>query len=677
MISRISRLKFETKLNLGIIAIVLGMAVFLLPVVARMTSSALVAENKLRGAALAESLAARAVNPLLAQDYLALRNMVGETGDVVYTFIMNADERVVTHSFIRGFPVELSAANTVGSLEKVRVQLIDTGDILVYDFAAPILVSGERIGTVRVGLSKSRLNATIKQFISALATMYGGVLLAAMALGSVFARTVTRRLARLRSHAEELVVGGLDNLSVLPGEHFCWEIMNCREKSCPAHHDRVRRCWLVPDTKCAGHACKLGPKPGSCRECPVFLQSVGDEIQDLAESLDFMAFTLRDRIRELRQAEQTLTNQQHLLSTVLDMNPDFISMVDTRMIYQTCNRAFAQSVGKTVEEIQGLNDFHLFPEAEAERRNLEGREVLLTGGRVDRQEKVETPGGVKWFHVVQIPVHDESGRIVGLLRMDRDVTDIKEYEQQLIQAQKMESIGKLAGGVAHEINTPLGIILGYAQLLMEDVPPDSQLRQDLAIIEKQTKVCRKIVADLLGFSRQGESEKREMCFNNSVMESVSLVRHSFALDHVDIVTRLDDSFPIIYGDPEKLKQIWINLLTNAKDAMPETGGVIVVSTKLKTPKGIVTLQVADSGTGIDEGTAKKIFDPFFTTKSVGKGTGLGLSVSFGIVKDHMGDIRVDSPLPADFVMPPPPPGATCGPGTVFTVDIPLDHCTVD
>lgn len=673
MTSVFSRFKFETKLNLGIIAIVLGMALVLLPTVAKMTSTALIAENKLRGFALAESLAARAVNPLLAQDYLVLRNMVGEVGDVVYAFIQNSEGRVVTHSFAKGYPVELVEANRVGSVDRAHVQLIDTGEIFIYDFAAPVLVAGERIGTVRIGLSKSRLSATTKQFVSALATMFGGVLFAAMILGSLFARTVTRRLAKLRAHAEALVSGSLDNLSVLPGEHFCWEVMNCREKSCPAHHDRVRRCWLVPDTKCGSHACKKGPKPSSCKDCPVFLQNVGDEIQNLAESLDFMAFTLRTHIRGLREAEQTLTNQQRLLSTVLDMNPDLISLVDTRMIYQTSNRAFAQSVGKTVDEVKGLNDFHLFPEEEAERRNLEGREVLVTGERVDRQERVDGPDGMKWFHVVQIPVHDESGRIVSLLRMDRDVTDIKEYEQQLIQAQKMESIGKLAGGVAHEINTPLGIILGYAQLLKEDAPAGSQLAEDLAIIEKQTKVCRKIVADLLGFSRQGQTDKREMCFNNSVMESVSLVRHSFEMDHVHIVTRLDDSFPIIYGDPEKLKQVWINLLNNAKDAMPESGGVIVVVTKLKTPLGIVTLNVADSGTGIDEVALKKIFDPFYTTKPVDKGTGLGLSVSFGIVKDHMGDIRVDSPLPPDFVLPPLPRGAVGGPGTMFTVDIPLDH----
>jgi two-component system NtrC family sensor kinase len=670
------RLKFETKLNLGIIGIVVGMALMLLPVVARMTGSALIEENKMRGAALAESLAARAVEPLLARDYLRLRNMVGEAGDMVYAFIQNTQGHVVTHSFLKGFPVDLIAANAVGDADRARVQLVDTGQILIYDFAAPIMVAGERIGTVRVGLSKSRISMATKQLISAIATMFGAALFVSMGLGSIFARTVTRRLAKLRTHAEELVTGSLETLASLPTDVFCWEIMHCRDKACPAHLDRVRRCWLIPGTRCSHHACKLGPKPESCRDCPVFIQGVGDEIQDLAETFNFMAYTLRDHIRGLRQAERSLTAQKCLLSTVLDMNPDRISMVDTRMIYQTANRAFLQSVNRTIDEIQGLNDFHLFPEEEAERRNLEGREVLTTGSRVDRQERVDSPGGQRWFHVVQIPVHDERGRVSGLLRMDRDITDIKEYEQQLIQAQKMESIGKLAGGVAHEINTPLGIILGYAQLLQEDAPRDSQLAQDLAIIEKQTKVCRKIVADLLGFSRQGESDKREMCFNNSVMESISLVRHSFGLDRVEVATRLDDRFPIIYGDPEKLKQVWINLMTNAKDAMPEGGGVIVVVTELKTPQGIVTLKVVDSGSGIPPAALKKIFDPFFTTKSVGKGTGLGLSVSFGIIKDHMGEIRVTSPLPDDFELPPLPEGALRGPGTMFTVDIPLDHCTL-
>lgn len=670
-----SRFRFETKLNLGIIAIVSIIALVLLPMVARMTSSALKEESKKRGSALAESLAARAVEPLLAQDYLRLRNMVGETGDIVYAFIQNSQGHVVTHSFPKGFPVDLISVNTVNTTERVHVRLLDTGQIFIYDFASPIVVAEERIGTVRIGLSKSRISATTQQLVSAIATLFGGVLFAAVALGSLFARTVTRRLAQLRTHAEEMVTGDMEFISLADSKTPCWEIMHCKEAKCPAYLDHERRCWLVPGTFCAHHACKLGPKPESCHDCPVFVQSVGDEIQDLTETFDFMAYTLREHIRGLRTAERTLTNQQRLLTTVLDMNPDLISMVDSRMIYQTANRAFAQAVGKSVREIQNMNDFHLFPEEEAERRNLEGREVLQTGSRVDRQERVETVRGIKWFHVVQIPVRDDHNHIVGLLRMDRDITNIKEYEQQLIQAQKMESIGKLAGGVAHEINTPLGVILGYAQLLQDDVPADSQIAQDLAIIEKQAKVCRKIVADLLGFSRQAQSDKLEMCFNNSVMEAISLVRHAFELDRVMIVTRLDDRYPIIYGDPEKLKQVWLNFLTNAKDSMPHTGGVIVVSTELKTPLGIVSLEVADSGSGIPPAAVKKIFDPFFTTKSVGKGTGLGLSVSFGIIKDHQGEIRVTSPLPDDFSMPDLPDGAVRGPGTVFAVDIPLDHCT--
>ncbi|NLV96136.1 MAG: PAS domain-containing protein [Desulfovibrionales bacterium] len=669
-----SRLKFETKLNLGILTIVAFMALTLLPIVARMTSSALINENKMRGLALTESLAARAVDPILTQDYLRLRNLVGEPGDAVYAFILNDDGRVMGHSFLRGFPVDLIQANIVGSNEPSAIQLLDTGQELIYDFATPVLIGGEKIGTVRLGLSKSRITSTTRQLVSAIVTVFAGTLLAAMAMGNIFSRTVTRRLALLRSHAEELVTGSLDSLAVLPGEHFCWEIMHCQDDSCPAFQDKVRRCWHVPNTKCSGHACRIGPKPASCRGCPVFLEGTGDEIQDVAQTFDFMAYTLRDHIRGLREVQHSLTLQKRLLSTVLDMNPDLISLVDTRMVYQTANRAFAQNVGRTVDEIQGLNDFHLFSEEEAERRNLEGREVLLTGARVDRQERVDTgPDFSKWFHVVQIPVQDESGHIVGLLRMDRDITDIKAYEQQLIQAQKMESIGKLAGGVAHEINTPLGIILGYAQLLKDDVPQESQMWQDLGIIEKQTQVCRKIVADLLGFSRQVESDKREMCFNNSVMEAISLVRHSFELDHVEIISRLDDRYPIIYGDPEKLKQVWLNLLNNAKDALPASGGIIVVTTCLNTPQGIITLQVADSGSGIDIASQKKIFDPFFTTKAVGKGTGLGLSVSFGIVKDHKGEIRVESPIPDDFEMPERIPQEERGPGTIFIVDIPLDH----
>jgi PAS domain S-box-containing protein len=467
-----------------------------------------------------------------------------------------------------------------------------------------------------------------------------------------------------------MVKGDLDLHSAPPARRNCWEIMNCGLKACPAYGDKDRRCWYLAGTQCP--QCHTGEEPAgrdSCRNCPVYRENAGDEIQDLAETFDAMALSLKAYIGELKEAERVLSNQERLMRTILNVTPDLVSMVDTRMVYQAANTAFAAFVGCNVREVRGKTDFDLFPEDQAEQRHLESRDILATGRRLDRQDWIESPQGRRWFHTVSIPVRDQEGRITGLLRTDRDLTDLKRYQEQLIQSQKMESVGKLAGGVAHEINTPLGVVLGYAQLLMEDVEEDSQMHQDLATIAKQAKVCRKIVADLLGFSRQAESEKREMCFNNSVMEAVSLVRHTFAMDKVEIEERLDDRMPIIYGDPEKLKQVWINLLNNARDAMPQ-GGRIVVKTVLDTPAQKVTLWLADTGTGIDEDELRQIFDPFFTTKPVGKGTGLGLSVSFGIIEDHGGEIYAESPAPDAFRLPAPP---QAGPGTVFVVDLPLDH----
>ena len=308
---------------------------------------------------------------------------------------------------------------------------------------------------------------------------------------------------------------------------------------------------------------------------------------------------------------------------------------------------------------------------------VENRAVLEFGQTMHRETHIMVDGREYWLHIVKVPVFDREGQIMGVLRTARNITKTKRYQEQLIQAQKMESLGKLAGGVAHEINTPLGVILGYAQLLQEDVPKESQIFQDLQIIENQTKVCRKIVADLLGFSRQTYSSKRAICFNNTIMEAASLVRHTFSLDKVEFLMDLDDRLPVIHADPEKLKQVWINLFNNAHDSM-ENGGLIYVRARLESPRQLIRIWVADTGSGIPQGDLSKIFDPFFSTKAVGEGTGLGLSVSFGIIEEHGGNIKAESPPPAD-VYPLNAPGAslpddvTAGTGTVFSVELPLDY----
>ncbi len=232
----------------------------------------------------------------------------------------------------------------------------------------------------------------------------------------------------------------------------------------------------------------------------------------------------------------------------------------------------------------------------------------------------------------------------------------------------MESVGQLAAGVAHEINTPLGIILGYAQLLLEDVEEDGQIHADIKTIEKQAKICRKIVADLLRFSRRMESIVTTLDINQSIEEVVAVVEHTFKLERVIIERNYGSSLPPVMGDKEKLKQVFVNLLNNAYDAIGNDG-VISITTSFNEGNNELIMSVADTGIGISSENMEKIFDPFFTTKGVGKGTGLGLSVTFGIIKEHGGTIEVQSP-PSSAKKE----NGVDKPGAVFIVHLPVaDH----
>jgi len=673
----LDKLRFSTKINLGTLLIVTLIALPLAFVVSRMAADALIEETKKRGMIISENLASRAADSMLAMDLMRLKNMVDEyTGvqDIVYAFITDLEGNVMVHTFVQGFPVELLAANEAEDGIPANIRLLFTGRDYIYDFAAPIMIVGARFGTARVGLSRTQTQNSVNRLVFFIFALSGAALVPAIVFSSLFARQVTRRIGLLREHAEEVVKGNLDLRTGPIVAENCWEIMACDLTHCPAYGDTRRRCWYLAGTLCPDcTVSEAGNKEDSCKNCPVYKLNKGDEIQDLAETFDAMALSLKTHLEELKQAEGVLTRQEQLLRTILDATPDFVCLIGDNLTYLAVNKAFADYAGRTAAGIVGLSEFDLFPEAAAKDTREEDLRVLRTGLPFDREVRARWGQRELWLHVVRAPVFDKDARVMGLLRTARDVTQLKLFQEQLIQSQKMESVGKLAGGVAHEINTPLGVILGYAQLLQEDVDKNSQIYEDLKIMEKQAKVCRKIVADLLGFSRQTGSSKLEMCFNNSLMEAISLVRHTFGLDKVYIMTDLDERMPIIYGDPEKLKQVWINLLTNARDAMADGGGLLMVRSRLDSPAQKVTAWFADTGSGINQGDLQKIFDPFFTTKPVGQGTGLGLSVSFGIIEDHGGSITAQSPAPKGFFRQDATETPGRGPGTVFCVDLPLDH----
>jgi PAS domain S-box-containing protein len=647
----LAHMRFRTKIIAGLFAIVVLTAVTISVFISRMAADSLMAETRKRGLILAENMAVRAADPLLAMDFLRLKNMVDEAivvdDEAEYAFVQDEKGQVLVHTYHGGFPVDLIEANRPDALHP-HIQLLDAGQGTIYDVAAPIVISGRPFGVVRIGISREKAQRTVSRLVMAVAGISSAALAAAVFLSAIFGTRVSRRINMLRDYAVEVIKGNLDLQTGPKLNRNCWDIMNCGLRECPAYGETRRRCWHLAGTMCPDCSdAKFPDKADNCADCPVYRENRGDEIQDLAEAFDVMALSLKSHIEELKQAEANLMDQQRLMRTVLDVIPDFVSMQDRGLKYQAVNRAFADFVGRPLHQVVGSTDDDLFSPQQAEMRLRENMRVIQSRRRSHQEARMDTAMGSRWFHVVRVPVFNRQQELVGVLQTARDVSEIKNYQEQLIQSQKMESMGKLAGGVAHEINTPLGIILGYAQLMLEDVPEDSQMHQDVQIIEKQTKVCRKIVADLLGFSRQSENRMEQMDLSHAVMEVISLVRHSFSLDNVEIQVDLTEDMPYIVGDREKLKQVWLNLLTNSRDAMPE-GGAIFVQTRLCEIGDKQVITVVDSGTGIPVDDLDKIFDPFFSTKPVGKGTGLGLSVSFGIIKGHGGRIEVQSPVPPKY-----------------------------
>jgi signal transduction histidine kinase len=250
---------------------------------------------------------------------------------------------------------------------------------------------------------------------------------------------------------------------------------------------------------------------------------------------------------------------------------------------------------------------------------------------------------------------DQEGNISSIQVMAKDISQRKAMEQQLLLADKLASIGQLAAGIAHEINNPLSIILGYTQLLLRNETPDTQIYTDHKKIEKATKACKTIISDLLNFARSAPTQKGTGHIHDAIKELLSVVEHQFELAGVRIETTFDPDLPGTVMNIGKIKQVFMNLLMNSKQAIGK-GGLIELVTRYEPECARAVIEVRDTGCGIPREFLPRVFDPFYTSKPTGEGTGLGLSVSYGIVKDHGGQILVDSEP---------------GKGTCFTVILPV------
>jgi signal transduction histidine kinase len=227
------------------------------------------------------------------------------------------------------------------------------------------------------------------------------------------------------------------------------------------------------------------------------------------------------------------------------------------------------------------------------------------------------------------------------LGISRDITQRKKAEEQMYQTEKLASLGQLAAGVAHEINNPIAIILGFTDILLEKTDSNSKKYKILKIIERQGTNCKRIVESLMSFARIPETTEYSTDIDQSLEKVISVVQNTLLTKKISIKKDFTDSLPRVRGDTGQLQQVFMNLINNAVGAMKK-GGTLTISTRMSAFSNKVDILFMDTGQGIKEEYRDKVFDPFFTTKKVGKGTGLGLSVSYGIISKYGGEIRFET-----------------------------------
>jgi PAS domain S-box-containing protein len=390
------------------------------------------------------------------------------------------------------------------------------------------------------------------------------------------------------------------------------------------------------------------------------LEARYQEINELNTNLEMM---VEQRTEELFKSEKKFRR-------LFEDSRDMVYMCDKHGAITEINPSGLEILGyDSPEDFQQvtLEDVFLNPnEANNYRLTLENQ-GYIKDYEVEFKRK---DGEIINMLITANALREDSGELAGCEGMAKDMTEIRKVTERLIESQKMATVGQLAAGVAHEINTPLQVILTHSQLLADEFPEGSEALEDLKLIEAQSKICGRIVADLLLYSREGQTIIDSIGINQGIEEVLAVMEHSLNMDRIYISKNFEPHLPSISGDGEKLKQVYINMLNNAHEAIG-TDGAIGITTQHDRDAGEIVACFIDSGTGIPPEIINKIFDPFFTTKGVGEGTGLGLSVIFGIIEDHGGYIEVESPPSAERVQTlEGGEGDKRGPGTAFIIHLP-------
>jgi len=367
--------------------------------------------------------------------------------------------------------------------------------------------------------------------------------------------------------------------------------------------------------------------------------------------------------QEVTRKTAELTKSEQKYKSLVENAEDIIFSVDYNGTFLSINRYGARFFQKTEDDIVGhtISEILAWPSAETFLLNIQ--KVFDTRESQQITHLVIIEDRQCWFSTHLRRLFDEQGNIYAVLGISRDITERRKIEEHSYYTEKLASMGTLAAGVAHEINNPLGVILGFTDLLLEKIPPDSEEYDLLRTIERQGLNAKRVVENLLNFARHKEHREELVDINKNIDVVLSVMNNTLLVNKITVKKNLEESLPAVKADSAELQQVFFNIINNAIHAM-QGGGVLTISTTSYN-NDTVEIAIADTGHGINPEHRNRIFDPLFTTKEVGKGTGLGLSVSYGIVIKHGGAITFETKTKEESVEP----------GTTFIIVFPAAHAT--
>jgi two-component system, NtrC family, sensor kinase len=448
-------------------------------------------------------------------------------------------------------------------------------------------------------------------------------------------------------------------------EKHCYDVRYGLDKPCSAYGkpcfvtdriDEIREKGLISNYR------EYKDEKGETRFDVITIAPVYDDHGHVVHLLE-ASRDVTERVRLEREAQRSKTFFEKLIQSIVDG----IVVVDTKGNVLIFNEGMEQLTGYSAAEIMKQGHLASFYDMQVAKENMKKMRSDQFGpyGKLNPTSMtIRTKNGEEIPVTLSASLITIDGKEVGSVGVFTDMRGIlkirKELEDaniQLIQSQKIASIGRMAAGVAHEINNPLSGILIYTELLKESLGDRPEVLKDLQEIIDQTLRCKTIASELLEFSRKSAGKISSFSLDDLISKCLALLINKASFQNIVVTTNIDVNMPNLTGDMSQLQQVFTNLFINAADAMGGKGKLDIRAT-FDQDRSLFVIQVADTGPGIPQECRDKIFDIFFTTKPAGKGTGLGLSVSQNILKIHGGHISFECP----------PEG-----GTVFTVELPLSH----